>query len=513
MNSQPPDRFRQALCNIEVEQALLSMILRDNAEMARISALRPEHFFDPLHARIFAAITTMVKSGKCANAMTMYATMASDPGILTVHGPDGEDYLALLALPPRDSSRIEDLAEIIIGHAQRRALIQIGEDIIQAAYDPANEKALASQIVEAQAAIAREASAARLGWNGSATFCGPAIHSSAEFVAGFAPPDYVIDGIVQRHRVYSNTGVTGCGKTAVLLRLLATTALGRDVGGHGVAKGRCLMLVGENPDDVRGRWIALAEQMGFFPDEIDVHFMPGVFAIDSLTPLMQQKAMELGGLALVGVDTGAAFFDGDDENDNKAMGDYARRLRTLSDVPGLPGVIVNCHPVKNATDENLAPRGGGAFLNEMDGNLTSKRKGEASVELHWQHKFRGPDFVPITFDLVTVTSTKLVDSKGRPLPTVYAKPISEIELASHEALAGREKRALITTMAANPGASVAELAAKAGWVSVQGKPAKSKVHRLLHALKAQRLVAMELENWVLTSTGERAAKKFQEAEK
>jgi hypothetical protein len=33
-------------------------------------------------------------------------------------------------------------------------------------------------------------------------------------------------------------------------------------------------------------------------------------------------------------------------------------------------VVVNCHPVKNATADNLLPAGGGTFLNEVDGNLT-----------------------------------------------------------------------------------------------------------------------------------------------
>jgi len=32
--------------------------------------------------------------------------------------------------------------------------------------------------------------------------------------------------------------------------------------------------------------------------------------------------------------------------------------------------LVNCHPVKNASRDNLLPMGGSAFLNEVDGNLT-----------------------------------------------------------------------------------------------------------------------------------------------
>jgi hypothetical protein len=75
-------------------------------------------------------------------------------------------------------------------------------------------------------------------------------------------------------------------------------------------------------------------------------------------------------------------------------------------------VLANCHPVKNATADNLVPYGGGAFLNEVDGNLTCS-KNDAAIELHWQGKFRGPDFAPITFQVKTVTHQDLKDSKGR----------------------------------------------------------------------------------------------------
>ena len=42
------------------------------------------------------------------------------------------------------------------------------------------------------------------------------IQSSAQFIGGFVPPDYLVDGILQRRFVYSLTGKTGSGKTAFL---------------------------------------------------------------------------------------------------------------------------------------------------------------------------------------------------------------------------------------------------------------------------------------------------------
>ena len=43
------------------------------------------------------------------------------------------------------------------------------------------------------------------------------VKSSAEFVRGFVPPDYAIDGLIQRRFLYSLTAPTGHGKTAVAL--------------------------------------------------------------------------------------------------------------------------------------------------------------------------------------------------------------------------------------------------------------------------------------------------------
>jgi len=109
-----------------------------------------------------------------------------------------------------------------------------------------------------------------------------------------------------------------------------------------------------------------------------------------------KKLSRSGGFALVIVDTLAAFFDGTDMNDNVAAGDFMRRLRTLTTVLGNPAVVIPAHPIKGADQSKLSPYGGGAIINEVDGNLTLWRRGNA-CRLHWQTKFRGPDFAPVFF--------------------------------------------------------------------------------------------------------------------
>jgi hypothetical protein len=103
-----------------------------------------------------------------------------------------------------------------------------------------------------------------------------------------------------------------------------------------------------------------------------------------------KKLSRSGGIALIIVDTLAAYFDGTDINDNVAAGNFMRRLRALTTILGHPAVVVPAHPIKGATQVSLSPYGGGAIVNEVDGNLTLWRQGNA-CKLHWQTKLRGPD--------------------------------------------------------------------------------------------------------------------------
>jgi AAA domain len=101
------------------------------------------------------------------------------------------------------------------------------------------------------------------------------LQSSADFIAAYVPPDYLIDGLLQRRYCYSFTGRTGDGKTAIALRVAAHVGTGRPLAGHEVERGRVLMFAGENPDDVRARWLAMSQQIDFDLQTIEVYFVPG----------------------------------------------------------------------------------------------------------------------------------------------------------------------------------------------------------------------------------------------
>ncbi|RFC67791.1 AAA family ATPase [Mesorhizobium denitrificans] len=332
------------------------------------------------------------------------------------------------------------------------------------------------------------------------------ILSSAEFVRGFTPPDYLIDGIIQSGFLYSLTGQTGSGKTNVALLFSAHTALGLVLAGREVAKGRVLYFAGENPDDVRMRWIGLCHELRCRPERMDVYFKPGVFSIQALYHEVAREVGILGGVSLIIVDTSAAYFPGDDENGNKQMGDYARLLRTLTQMPGNPAVIAASHPIKGAQSENLVPRGGSGFLNEVDGNLSLAKQGDRVSELHTQGKFRGPDFDPITFTMPTIFPPQLRDSRGRPIPTVMAKIESDANVESQKDKAATDSFDMLVAITANGKASLVDLAKQLRWFKRDGQtPDKIKAQRTVEKLKKDKLVTYDLDRWTVTTKGKNAA--------
>jgi hypothetical protein len=327
--------------------------------------------------------------------------------------------------------------------------------------------------------------------------------NAAQFVASFTPPEYLIDGIVQRGYLYSLTARTGHGKTAVDMYISQAIARSQPMHGKEVLGGTVLFLAGENPDDIRARFLVLADEFKFNIEDIKIRFIDGVVDVAASLPRIQAEAATIPDLRLVIVDTAAAYFNGDDTNNNSQQGAYARLLRQLTFLPGKPTVLVNCHPVKNAARDNLLPMGGSAFLNEIDGNLTLWANADRQTTLHWLGKFRGPEFEPITFEMETVASDLVKDAKGRRMPSVVAKPVSEIKLQFAEAKTEREEVTLLNFIAGNKNASVADLAIKCNFISAAGNPQKSKVFAMCARLVEDKLLEKRGQKYRITNKGKK----------
>jgi replicative DNA helicase len=142
------DKFRSAPQNVEAEQALLGAILVNNEALYRVSDfLLPEHFFEPVHKRIYQVATELIRANKIANPVTIKTFLPADMAIGDINLAQ---YLARLAAEATTIINAEDYGRSIYDLAIRRALIGIGEDMVNVAYDADVEQTPSTQIEEAE---------------------------------------------------------------------------------------------------------------------------------------------------------------------------------------------------------------------------------------------------------------------------------------------------------------------------------------------------------------------------
>jgi replicative DNA helicase len=140
--------FRAPPHNIEVEQELLGAILINNEAFYRVTDfLEPKHFFEPLHQRIFELVGSLIRAGKSASPTTLKTFL---PGDLDIAGVSLNQYLARLAAAATTIINAEDFGRTIYNLSIRRALITIGEDIVNLAYDAPVDATPTSHIEDAE---------------------------------------------------------------------------------------------------------------------------------------------------------------------------------------------------------------------------------------------------------------------------------------------------------------------------------------------------------------------------
>jgi replicative DNA helicase len=113
--------------NIEAEQQLLGAILTNNDVYDRIASLvKSEHFFDPVHQRIFEKAAARIQKNALASPVTLKPFFEDDEGLRELGGPA---YLVRLAGAAISAFAARDYAQMIYDLAVRRELIALGRDI------------------------------------------------------------------------------------------------------------------------------------------------------------------------------------------------------------------------------------------------------------------------------------------------------------------------------------------------------------------------------------------------
>ena len=140
--------FRSAPHNIEAEQALLGAILVNNEAFYRVSDfLNPEHFFEPIHQHIYQLARELIRAGKIATPVTLKTFLDAE---IDIGGITVAQYLARLAAEATTIINAEDYGRTIYDLAIRRALITVGEDMVNVAYDAPVDFSPRDQIEDAE---------------------------------------------------------------------------------------------------------------------------------------------------------------------------------------------------------------------------------------------------------------------------------------------------------------------------------------------------------------------------
>jgi replicative DNA helicase len=142
------DLQRKVPANFNAEQMLLGAILINSDLVEQVSDfLRAEHFYEPLHQKIYNAIEILNEKGLSSTPITIRSMLDKEP---LYQDADGDEYLiklttlAMVVINPRDYGRI------IYDLAIKRSLIEIGEEIVNDAYASTLEQSSTEQLEAAE---------------------------------------------------------------------------------------------------------------------------------------------------------------------------------------------------------------------------------------------------------------------------------------------------------------------------------------------------------------------------
>ena len=137
--------------SIEAEQQLLGAILTNNEIYDRVaSIIKSQHFYEPVHARIFEVAAARITKNNLASPVTLDAFLSDDVGLREL---GGSAYLTRLAGAAIAGFAVRDYAQLIYDLAMRRELIRVGDDISARARRADVDQDPKKQIVEAEQSL------------------------------------------------------------------------------------------------------------------------------------------------------------------------------------------------------------------------------------------------------------------------------------------------------------------------------------------------------------------------
>ncbi len=137
--------------NVEAEAAFLGAVLIDNRVMEELPvAIRPEHFFEPVHARVYERILTLLDRSAVVTPVTLKPYFEADEALKEL---GGITYLARLTADGQGLLAPRELAQQIYDLALLRELVSVGRNLVEGALDTSDSVEPMTQVEEAEAAL------------------------------------------------------------------------------------------------------------------------------------------------------------------------------------------------------------------------------------------------------------------------------------------------------------------------------------------------------------------------
>lgn len=143
--------FRSPPCNFQAEKALIGALMANNKAHDKVSEfLRPEHFADPIHSKIFQACTTLINRGQIADPITLSNFFERDDQLSEI---GGRDYLVELAASAVTIINAAEYGRIIHDLYIKRELIHLGTEMVNQAHSGELDMNAIDQIQKAEQSL------------------------------------------------------------------------------------------------------------------------------------------------------------------------------------------------------------------------------------------------------------------------------------------------------------------------------------------------------------------------
>ncbi len=342
--------------NHEAEAAALGVILRSEADLDELKdELHVDDFHDPRHRAIYSAIAELSQRGVAVDLVTVYDALRSGAGTRQVDA----SYLAGLCEAAPVPSHFPHYLNILRRDASRRKCLEAIRRFETSLSQPNQEGEVhaTDQLIQELSRIHQAEHPAPSKWQTAAE-----VVNAQQISVGWLWERFLARGHLTLLSAKPKTG-----KTTLVFHFLSALLNNQPFLDQAtVQSGKVLLCTEEGPALLKRR----LERLGLSRD--DLLILPRSALTGWADTLQQLHQAARQGVCLAIIDTLAAFWNVEDENDAPKAGAALLPLQMLVQRHGIAVLLVH-HLRKTPGEEGTAHRGSGAIVATVDVALEMSR--------------------------------------------------------------------------------------------------------------------------------------------